>query len=1076
MAIPITCPGCQAGFEVPENLAGKTIRCTSCKTQLTVPAADAKKPFGWAGAAATPAATAAKPAPTRAAVAVDDDEDDLKTSPSRPASKNGPTIKGAIKTSSKRRDDDDDDDDDEDDRPRRGKKAAAAGGGAMLALIGGGILCLGAIVGLAVWLMNDGDSEETASDNTNTPARSTPTGNPSSSDNSGGSGGAGERRDDTNDGGGGRNERGYGGGGMRERGYGGGGGGDNATDSSNAYGGAMGFNRRRSQAGGGTPPAPGGGGAVGAGGGNPFGNFGQFAGDSMGTPGAWAKHDGDGFSVEFPGEPGTREMGAQGMTIKITAVGGKTHPVTGVMLIQLPAAIAQVGSPKQVLDLMLSQSKAQLGGAVPRDVTVSGHPGKEFEVTQQGVSARARMVLAHDRLYMFVAGGGGRTPMPKDDADRFLNSVSISYKGGGGAGRNVAFGGGGASPDAGFTDPRNGGADPRRGGLGTPPTPDAGFTDPRNAGGFGDPRRGGLGTPPTPDAGFSDPRNAGGGFGDPRRGGLGGDTPTAGGFPQPPVGGGFGGAPQPGGFRRPGALGGLQQPGGGLGGFGGGSIDTNPAPFGAQTDGNRKANVEPFFTGVFDPAKKEFFTFSSSRSGRTIATRLNRFDVSKDFAPAGQFKVPSFVTRAVIDPAKGRLYVATVARPTVSALGDQMLDQAVGVGDVQIFDLGQIRDGTVKDGADLKPVATIAFAREIRGLELTPDGSTLVVLSSTSGKTPKSFLSAYDTETRKPAQPPKELSEPAWNSCKSPDGKHLLVIDKVEPGEASMARLYDLSSLTMVKTISLQGGGLDIAATAGGQYAAAVVVNGASKVVLATDKDIRDFDTGLGWKAAAKPGYVEYSSDGKLLFVSGHPGASGSYPRPGQQQVPAGLDVYEVTDPDAAGGIKKKASIRTAGGQMVGGHFVVSPNGDYIVFHTGAVLETANIGGNNGEGTLGGGGPPGPGLGAPGVPGAGLGAPGAGLGAPGGGAPAVGAGAPGLPNSLPLPGDPSATTGGPPRRVVPSIPGGAQPGAGGPPRPPINPSIPGGARPGGGGPPPRPPITPSIPGGGMPPNPPGGIN
>ena len=42
MAIPITCPGCQATFEVPEGLAGKTIRCTSCKTQLTVAAAKAR--------------------------------------------------------------------------------------------------------------------------------------------------------------------------------------------------------------------------------------------------------------------------------------------------------------------------------------------------------------------------------------------------------------------------------------------------------------------------------------------------------------------------------------------------------------------------------------------------------------------------------------------------------------------------------------------------------------------------------------------------------------------------------------------------------------------------------------------------------------------------------------------------------------------------------------------------------------------------------------------------------------------------------------------------------------------------
>ena len=430
---------------------------------------------------------------------------------------------------------------------------------------------------------------------------------------------------------------------------------------------------------------------------------------------------------------------------------------------------------------------------------------------------------------------------------------------------------------------------------------------------------------------------AGDGVGANATGAIGDEPPGAGGVPQPQ--GGFGRGPggvlpQPGGGQPGGGIGrggpqlpggGIPQPGGGgFGGFGSG-LDPNPAPFGALTDGNRKANVEPFFAGVFDPAKKEFFTFSSRESGRTIATRLNRFDVAKDFAPSGQFKVPNFVTRAVIDSAKGHMYVATVARPTASALGGQMLDQAVGVGDVQIFDLNQIREGKVKDGGDLKPLAIIGFGREIRGLELTPDGKTLVVLTSTSGKSPKSFLAAYDTETRKPLQVQKELPEPVWDSCKSPDGKHLLVIDRVEPGKASMLRMYDLSSLTMVKTVSLQGGGLDIAATASGQYAAAIVANGASKLLLATDKDIRDFDGGVGWKAAAKPGYVEFAADGKLLFVSGHPGASGSYPRQGQQQQPAGLDVYEVTDPSSADGIKKKASIRTAGGQMVGGHFVVSP-------------------------------------------------------------------------------------------------------------------------------------------------------
>ena len=98
MAIPLTCPGCQAAFEVPDTLSGKTIRCTSCKTQLTVPAAgmaDTKKPFGWASSPANPAVpkvALTRPA-AKAAVAVavvEDDEDDRKPVRTRPPRRRAP--------------------------------------------------------------------------------------------------------------------------------------------------------------------------------------------------------------------------------------------------------------------------------------------------------------------------------------------------------------------------------------------------------------------------------------------------------------------------------------------------------------------------------------------------------------------------------------------------------------------------------------------------------------------------------------------------------------------------------------------------------------------------------------------------------------------------------------------------------------------------------------------------------------------------------------------------------------------------------------------------------------------------
>jgi hypothetical protein len=1079
MAIPITCPGCQAAFEVPETLGGKTIRCTSCKTQLTVPVADAKKPFGSAslstkatsaplsldddgpatGRVAKPGSAAAKSIPAKAAVAVGE-EDDPKTNPSKSSSKNGPAIKGAPRAA-KRRDDDDDDDDD--DRPtRRKSKGAAAGGGAMIALIGGGVLCLAAIVGLSVWLLSDNKEETAKSDNSNnsSPAPTAPTGN---------TGGPGET-----------------GGGLG--GTGGTGGADENSGGAivppTPQDGAMGMKPGR------RPPRPGGGGNIGTGD-NPFASLGGRT--ELGTMGDWATFRGDGFTAEFPGTPETISQsvagGGQNVPVKLYALGKSNAAGYIVLSMQFPASLDQIpGGSQTVLNAMFNAMKVRN----PRDVTVDGLTGREGEYSDPTGSGTVRVFAVKDRL--FLMGSIGKAS-DQAAATRFLGSVKITYRG---DSNTVAGGGpvgGGMSP-GGFPQPGGIGA-PTPGGLPRPPVGGTGGFPQPPGGGIGIPQPGGgIGTP-TPGGGVGAPvgdelpQPPGTGFGTPQPpaggGGLGAPTPGGGGiggpggvrpggFPQPPGGGIGGGRPQPGG--------GFPQPGGG---FGGGQSDSNPPPTGAITEGNRKANVEPFFSAAFDSQKKEFYSFSARASGNFISTRLNRFDVSRDFAPAGAFKVPSFVTRAVIDSSKGLLYVATVSRPTVAALGSQMLDQSVGVGDVQVFDLSAIRDGKIKDGGELKPVATIGFGREIRGLELSSDGMTLTVLSSTPGRSAKSFLVAYDTESRKPLGPPKELPEPAWDSCKSPDGKHLVVIDKVDPGKASRARMYDLMTLIMVKTVDLQGGALDVTATQSGGFAAAVVSNGNSKVVLANDKEVRDLDVGAGWKAAAKPGYVEFSPDGKLLFVSGHPGASGSYARQGQQQQPAGLDVYEVVDADAPTGFRKKASIRTAGGQMVGGHFLLSPGGEYLVFHTGAVVETANIGGNNGQvapggfgGGVGGGNfpggvaPQGPGGAVPQPPGG----PGGGVGAP------VGDPLPGPPTpAVPGPGGMSPRPGGGAPSGQPMYPGSGgmspRPGAGAPGGQPMYPGAggmsprPGGMSPApGGGPAGGQPMYPGA--GGMSPRPGGG--
>src|SRR3978361_745405 len=99
MAIPITCAGCHAAFEVPDNLGGKTIRCTSCKAQMSVPeslelvetatnqsgSSETKQPFG----------VATKPAARAAAQGANsrDDEAPAKASPNaKPSAPPKPSV------------------------------------------------------------------------------------------------------------------------------------------------------------------------------------------------------------------------------------------------------------------------------------------------------------------------------------------------------------------------------------------------------------------------------------------------------------------------------------------------------------------------------------------------------------------------------------------------------------------------------------------------------------------------------------------------------------------------------------------------------------------------------------------------------------------------------------------------------------------------------------------------------------------------------------------------------------------------------------------------------------------------
>ncbi|MBA2225921.1 hypothetical protein [Thermogemmata fonticola] len=227
-----------------------------------------------------------------------------------------------------------------------------------------------------------------------------------------------------------------------------------------------------------------------------------------------------------------------------------------------------------------------------------------------------------------------------------------------------------------------------------------------------------------------------------------------------------------------------------------------------------------------------------------------------------------------------------------------------------------------------------------------------------------------------------------------------------------------------------------------------------AKIVVASDKGVQELKLPAGWKAANN-GFVEFSPDGKSLYVSS------------LQDV--GLDIYDIADPDDPVELKHRVALTSAGGEKIGGHFFLAPDGKHLIFHNGVIIDGEDAGGRLAEpgnaGGVGAGGVPGGGTGGfpGGLPGGGGGFPG---GLPGGG----GATPPDIPpapngnSGVVPPGIPPAPGGG-------GFPGGL-PGGGGatppppPPSPPgggasspLLPLLPGGPRPGGvpGNPGPNPP-------------------
>ncbi|MCS7021396.1 MAG: hypothetical protein NZU63_06175 [Gemmataceae bacterium] len=338
----------------------------------------------------------------------------------------------------------------------------------------------------------------------------------------------------------------------------------------------------------------------------------------------------------------------------------------------------------------------------------------------------------------------------------------------------------------------------------------------------------------------------------------------------------------------------------------------------------------------------------------------------------------------------------------ISQLAQQNLEHATACGDIVVYDLKPIYDNQVEDSKELTPQTVIPFYAPqayVRSLALSEDGSQLYVLTTwvSSGRPSRSTITVVDTLTRKPIRS-RDLPEPAGELVLSPDGQYLVITERTANGGA--VRLLKSSDLTSINSALIKGTPIDVTMTRAGQIAVTTLISvrnnhpasgfvgpdvpqgidpsglgiiggppglipphgygawngglptggnfaGAPgqgmtgvntlagrqfvahqfeiKALLVSDRGVEELPLNSPVRAANN-GYLRFSPDGKWLLAA-------SYREPG-------YDLYEVIDLTSPTNVRHRLALRSADNQLLGGHFLLSPDGRHVVFHNGVVLDT----------------------------------------------------------------------------------------------------------------------------------------
>jgi WD40 repeat protein len=220
----------------------------------------------------------------------------------------------------------------------------------------------------------------------------------------------------------------------------------------------------------------------------------------------------------------------------------------------------------------------------------------------------------------------------------------------------------------------------------------------------------------------------------------------------------------------------------------------------------------------------------------------------------------------------------------------------------------------------LKPEAVIPVGGTVGRLILSPDGSALYYLNLTD-----SVLNRLDTRTLRRDRTLKLLADSDVLAM-SPDGKTLASLGRSgRTARETTLQVIDAAKLESIAQIRLATAGYDLAL---GERGRAFVSGAAEEWTTVSVVDVQKRTLLATWGGVWSKSFVRLSSDGGRLYVSS------------QGVVPGSLDAFVLAAKDSEQAVSYRATNHDK--LVLGGAFVLSPDGRFALCKTGTILQLAS--------------------------------------------------------------------------------------------------------------------------------------